>query len=164
MVLSREDVAAIERSERLASMRHQETSRCYAVPDYLSPGWQRRLRRAASAEVVEMMEVEEEDDAIIGDSSSEGGARASSLSCTRSDEEEDDDDDPSNDSIIKEWRDQVCKWCYAVADYYGEKDRHRPSPALLLDPYVSDASLPHLHHPLLLPECHHTAQISTARS
>ena len=133
MVLSRGDIAALERSERLASMRHQETSRCYAVPDYLSPGWQRRLRRAASAEVAEMMEVEDDDDddddevdvdAIIGDSSTEGDARASSLSCTRSDEEEDDDDEPSNHSIVEVWRDQVCKWCYAVADHYGERERH----------------------------------------
>ncbi len=94
------------------------------------------MRRAASsAESAEMMEVEggeEEDgdgvdvdvdvDSIVGDSSSEGD-RASSLSYSpRSDEEDDDDDPSSSDSIVEGWRNQVCMWCYAVADYYGESE------------------------------------------
>lgn len=156
MVLSRGDVADLERSERLASMRHQETSQCYAISDYLSPGWQRRLRRAASAEAAEMMEAEKEDDddevhvdAIIGDTSSEGDAQASSLSCTRSDEEED-DDDPSNHSIIEGWRDQVCMWCYAVTDHYGERERYLGGiivgPPPCLQRVLTPSSPPPLHH------------------
>jgi hypothetical protein len=116
MVLSRENVDELERTERLESMRSMETSRYYAVPDYLSPSWQRRLRRAALAEEASEMTTEEDvvdEDDENGDDAITGGSS--------------EDDEPESSRYINEgWRDQVCVWCYAVADHYGERrDRER---------------------------------------
>jgi hypothetical protein len=114
---------SVEALERLAVMRSLETNAQYSIPDYLSTGWQSRLWRATvlggggsaismdfSASVVDVVPPTR----ILSSSSRQGAA--------------DDGDDVSllssssfNDQIIHEgWRDQVCQWTYAVADYFGE--------------------------------------------
>jgi hypothetical protein len=114
---------SVEALERLAVMRSLETNAQYSIPDYLSTGWQSRLWRATvlgghvgtSMDFSASVMVDVVPPTRILSSSSRQGAA-------------DDGDDVSllssssfNDQIIHEgWRDQVCQWTYAVADYFGE--------------------------------------------
>lgn len=89
----------VEMRERIKAMRTQEATH-YAVPDYLDPAWQQKLRDVPPLSA----------GAVAPSSASAHRAGTAALSAASA---------ASATSQINEvWREKICEWCFQVVDHF----------------------------------------------
>lgn len=138
MVLTQED-RLIEISDRLLVMRQQEAAQ-YAVPDYLSTGWQQKLIDGTEPNDIVKVAVTPSTPRVRSSGDDVSSPYAAEPRSSGDDVSSPYAADPSS-RINELWREKMCEWLYQIVDHL-DFDRENVSVAMShLDRYLATLSV-----------------------